>query len=258
MQDGQASRTARGVAAVRLHTERERAPGGDPEADDRLTARVAGGAAGDGPMSRYLAIRTRFFDRVLLRALDAGVRQVVIAAAGYDGRALRYAREGVRWFELDHPDTQRDKLAQLAALGIRTDHIHFVAADFTRDDVRGGLRAAGCDPSDRSLVLAEGIAVYLDAAVLERLLTDLRAVVGSGSRLAVSLSLQTDDRDRLLRRRAFDDRVAALGEPVRSRLTAEEAAALLEHAGWRIEAAASPAEQRARAAGLVIATATDR
>lgn len=207
-------------------------------------------------MSRYLAIRTRFFDRVLLRALDAGVGQVVIAAAGYDGRALRYAREGVRWFEVDHPDTQKDKLDQLGALRIRTDHIRFVAADFTRDDVRGGLLTAGCDAGARSLVLAEGIAVYLEAAVLERLLADLRAAVGPGSRLAVSLSLQTDDRDRLLRRRAFERRVAALGEPVRSRPTAEEAAALLERAGWWIEAAASPEEQRARTAGLVIATAT--
>lgn len=258
MQDGQASITARGVAAVRLHTERESAPGGDPEADDRLTARVAGGAPGDGPMSRYLAIRTRFFDRVVLRALDAGVRQVVIAAAGYDGRALRYARDGVRWFEVDHPDTQQDKLAQLTALGIRTDHIRFVAADFTRDDLRDGLLTAGCEASARSLVLAEGIAVYLEAAVLERMLADLRAAVGPGSRLAISLSLRTDDRERRLRRRAFERRVAALGEPVRSRLTAEEAAALLERAGWRIDEAVSPAEQRARTVGLVIAAATGR
>jgi methyltransferase (TIGR00027 family) len=257
MQDGQASRTARGVAAVRLRTERERAPGGDPEADDLLSARVAAGAAGEGPMSRYLMFRTRFFDHVLLRALDAGVRQVVIAAAGYDGRALRYAREGVRWFEVDHPDTQQDKLTQLTALGIRTDHIRFIAADFTRDEVREGLEAAGCT-SARTLVLAEGIAVYLEAAVLERLLTDLRAAVGPGSRVAVSLSLQTDDPERLLRRRAFERRVAALGEPVRSRLSTDGAAAMLDRAGWRIEASASPAARRARAAGLVIAAATDR
>ncbi len=98
-------------------------------------------------MSAHLAVRTRFFDRVLVRALDAGVRQVVIAAAGYDGRALRYVRQGVRWIELDHPDTQRDKLERIRALGIRAGHIRFVPADFTRDDVAAGLLAAGCDPA---------------------------------------------------------------------------------------------------------------
>src|SRR5204863_5794277 len=100
---------------------------------------------GDGPMVRYLAARTAFFDRVVVRALERGVRQVVIAAAGYDGRALRYAKDEVRWFEVDHPDTQADKRERLARLGLRGDEIAFVAADFAHDDVGDGLRAAGHD-----------------------------------------------------------------------------------------------------------------
>ena len=219
------------------------------------TADVAGAAAGTGPMSEYLAIRTRFFDRVVLRALDAGVRQVVIAAAGYDGRALRYHRGGVRWIELDHPDTQRDKLERIHALGIRAGHIRFVPADFTRDDVAAGLLDAGCDPAIPSVVLAEGIAVYLEPAVLEQLLRDLRSAVGPGSRLAISLSLQTDAPERLERRRAFRERVAALGEPVRSELTSASAGALLRRAGWRMGVPSSEPLRRAQAAGLVIAAA---
>src|SRR4051812_50213692 len=85
-------------------------------------------------MVRYLAARTAFFDRVVTAALERGVTQVVVAAAGYDGRALRYAKPGVRWFEVDHPDTQRDKRERLDPLGVGAEHIALVAAHFNVDD----------------------------------------------------------------------------------------------------------------------------
>jgi len=42
----------------------------------------------------------------------------VILGAGYDDRALRFRSPGVRFFELDHPDTQADKRLT-ASLAIR-------------------------------------------------------------------------------------------------------------------------------------------
>ena len=69
-------------------------------------------------MRDYLDARTRFFDRVVVGAIGRGVRQIVVGAAGYDGRAFRYAKPGVRWFEVDHPATQRDKQERLARLGL--------------------------------------------------------------------------------------------------------------------------------------------
>ncbi len=60
-------------------------------------------------MHEYLRARTAFFDQAVVDSIDSGVRQVVIGGAGYDGRALRYAKPGVRWFEVDHPSTQADK-----------------------------------------------------------------------------------------------------------------------------------------------------
>lgn len=84
-------------------------------------------------MHEYLRARTAFFDRAVVSALDAGAEQVVIGGAGYDGRALRYARPGVRWYELDHPATQADKLERLARLDLDTRHIRFASADFISD-----------------------------------------------------------------------------------------------------------------------------
>jgi O-methyltransferase involved in polyketide biosynthesis len=128
VKEGTASHTARSVAAHRLTYARIAAPTGDPSADDALARDVAGDRVPQpNRMHEYLRARTAFFDRAVLTALDAGLAQVVIGGVGYDGRALRYARPGVRWFELDHPATQADKRERLGRLNLATGSIRFVA-----------------------------------------------------------------------------------------------------------------------------------
>ena len=169
MKDGTASHTARSVAAHRLEYERVAADHGDPAADQALTADVAGGQEPTpGRMHEYLRARTAFFDPTVVNALDRGVRQVVIGGAGYDGRALRYARPGVAWFELDHPSTQADKVERVARLDLEYGHVRFIAADFTADPIAEPLLAAGLDPARPTLFLLEGVAVYLERPVVER------------------------------------------------------------------------------------------
>jgi O-methyltransferase involved in polyketide biosynthesis len=115
MDDGGPSVTARRVAAHRLGFSRGPAAYGVPAADEALAADVAAGqVAPANRMHDYLAARTSFFDRTVVSAIDRGVRQIVVGGGGaYDGRAFRYANPGVRWFEMDHPATQRDKLERL-------------------------------------------------------------------------------------------------------------------------------------------------
>ena len=66
--------------------------------------------------------------------------------------------------------------------------MRFVEADFTRDPVAVRLIAAGLDPGQVSLFLLEGVAVYLELTVIERVLRQFRQVAWPGSRLAVSVS----------------------------------------------------------------------
>jgi methyltransferase (TIGR00027 family) len=260
MEDGGPSQTARHVAAHRLDFTRVPADYGDPAADQALAVDVAAGR--QAPASRmhdYLAARTAFFDRAVTGALGRGVAQVVVGAAGYDGRAFRYAKPGVRWFEVDHPATQRDKLRRLGRLGIDASHVRFVEADFTRDPVAGRLRAAGLDPEAPSLFLLEGVAVYLEPAVLEDVLGQLRQVAAPGSSLAISVSLSRPRGDSA--RARFQATVAALGEPARSTFEAAEAEALLARTGWQLAAApgddrqAAVGRDRLRVAGLLLASA---
>ena len=255
---GQVSVTAQRVAAYRLTFDRIPARYGDPAADDALARDVAAAAeVAPGPMRDYLRARTRFFDGVVTRALGRGFAQIVTGAAGYDGRSLRYARPGLIWFEVDHPATQQDKRSRLDRLGIPSGHIRFVAADFSTDPVADRLLSAGLDPGRPSLFLLEGVAVYLEEAVLRTLLAQLRRVAAGGSSLALSLSVQGGSAQQAARRAAFQAAVAAVGEPARSAVTAADAAALLEPTGWR--AAEEPGTgSRAADAGFIVAEPAGR
>ncbi len=279
LRQGKPSATAQRVAAHRLTFERVATSYGDPEADVRLARDVAAGVApSTGRMHEYLRARTAFFDRVVVNALDDGMSQVVIGAAGYDGRAYRYAKPGVSWFELDHPSTQADKLARLARLGVQSGHVRFVGADFASDPLAERLLGAGLDPQSPSLFLLEGVAVYLELAVLARLLHQLGQMAARGSPLAMSVSLALHDP---VARARFYAAVASMGEPARSTLEPDEAAELMRQAGWvppagdsfttnggtSPDAAALLGEsstgeevtrqERQRRAGFLIATATD-
>src|SRR6266480_4642945 len=244
MEDGGPSQTARGVAAHRLDFTRVPADYGDPAADHALAVDVAAGRrAPANRMHDYLAARTAFFDRAVTGALGRGVAQVVVGAAGYDGRAFRYAKPGVRWFEVDHPATQRDKLRRLERLGIDAPRVRFVEADFTRDPVADRLRVAGLDPDTPSLFLLEGVAVYLEPAVLEDVLRQFRQVAAPGSSLAISVSLSRPRGDTA--RARFQATVAALGEPARSTFEAGQAEALLARTGWHLTADSGDGQQGA-------------
>ena len=249
VKDGNASETARSVAAHRLEYDRVAAGYGDPAADESLAADVAAGREPNrGRMHEYLRARTAFFDRAVVNSLDHGTAQVVIGGAGYDGRALRYAKPGVRWFELDHPATQADKIERVARLGAATGHIRFIPADFTADPIAEPLLAAGLDPARPTLFLLEGVAVYLEPRVVERVLAAFRAVAADGSALAISVSVATTTSQA---RSRFQERVAALGEPARSQFTHDQARDLVAATGWELAASS----ERQLTAGLLLARA---
>ncbi len=244
MLDGAPSRTAQHVAAYRLAFERLAAPFGDSESDERLARDVLAGLhfEPEERMAGYLRVRTSFFDRVVVNALDRGATQVAAIGAGYDGRALRYAKPRVRWFEVDHPVTQRDKRQRLQRLAIPTPDVTFVVADLVSDDVTAALIDAGFEPDAPSLLLCEGVAVYLDAAVLAGLLAQLRSVATAGTRLAMSGGIPGADparREKFAARAGLKDPVAFADAGVGTLLTA---------ARWRT----AELGERAQRAGMLV------
>ena len=64
------------------------------------------------PMIDSFAVRTRFFDEFFTAAMNSGIRQVVILAAGLDSRAYRLPwPHGTVIYEVDLPSAPRSQLA---------------------------------------------------------------------------------------------------------------------------------------------------
>jgi methyltransferase (TIGR00027 family) len=239
---------------------------GDSDGEARLNADLgAGSSDAPGPLFPYLAARTRFFDDVTVKAVDAGTVQVVIVGAGYDCRALRFRHRGVRFFELDHPATQHDKRERLDRLGVATADVTYVAIDLIEGDVDAALGAAGHDPAPGSLFVCEGLLLYLDVKVIERVLRGLRNRVGQDATLALSVGL--NDRvdapgavavgEVATRRAVLHRRLRRLGEPPRTTLRRDEWDALLTATGWVPDLAVDPhaLEPEALAGGALFMTA---
>jgi methyltransferase (TIGR00027 family) len=134
----------------------------------------------------FQAARTKYFDGYFAAAADAGVRQIVLLAAGLDSRAFRLPwPDGTVVYELDQGqvlDFKRDTLAELGAepTAVRRE----VAVDL-RDDWQGARKAAEFDPSRPSAWIAEGLLVYLPATAQEQLFAGIDALSAPGSRVAV-------------------------------------------------------------------------
>jgi methyltransferase (TIGR00027 family) len=137
----------------------------------------------------YQGARTRYFDAYFTKAAAAGVRQIVLLAAGLDSRAYRlHWPQGTTVFELDQPQVlefKRDVLNRQSARPAA--ERHEVAVDL-RDDWPGALHAAGFDASAPSAWIAEGLLVYLPAAAQDSLFTGIHGLASSGSWAAVEES----------------------------------------------------------------------
>ncbi len=243
MKPGEPSMTARRVAAHRIAFPRVEAPFGRPDDDQRLQESVAAGVSVDPTttMARYLRVRTAFMDRAAVDAIVGGTPQVVVVGAGYDGRALRYADPRMRWFELDHPDTQRDKRAWLEELHLADDAIGFAAADFLHDDVGAALATAGHDPSVPTCFLCEGVAAYLPLDVLAGLLVALRGVAAPGSTLEITISIEAPAGAETPTQGGLGRAVAAMGEELRSSLPRAHLTTWFADRGWSVRRAVDPA-----------------
>ena len=182
-----------------------------------------------------MAARTAFFDEQTLSAIDAGIHQVVLLGAGYDGRALRFAAPHVRFYEVDYPTTQADKQRRLRRIGAHVSAIRFVNADLSRDDLGERLRAAGFDGNARTLFTCEGLLPYLQWDANRHMLEGAARAAGPGSWLAVNFHVRPPTNALLskLARRGVDALLSVIGEPRRSEFGPGDPERLLAASRWR-------------------------
>lgn len=200
----------------------------------------------------YVGLRKRFVHDEALAALEEGVSQLLVVGAGMDTLSLRLAPRfpQVTFIEIDHPASQRAKLRAIKEIGGAPANLHFVAADLASPPPLDEVLAA-CDAwssSARSLVVTEGLLMFLPLDAVDRLAAAIHRATGPGSRWLLSHMLEREDGGIELGRFSAVMRAAmkCAHEPVLWAIRDEELAAFLAERGFRLEGPAERYDLRAR------------
>jgi methyltransferase (TIGR00027 family) len=246
MREGQASRTAVLVCMGRAvgHKSAQVPRFSDPTARELLPDDARGRLDRFDPAVRPRGLRARLYDGYLRNqsklmvartvAIDdavreAGAPQLVILGAGLDGRAWRMDElRDVVVFEVDHPDSQRDKRARVSRLTPASKDIRFVPVDFTRDSLDDALAKAGHDRARPTTWIWEGVVMYLTPGDIEKTLGIVARRSAPGSRLTVTYHAPTP------MRWVVGFVVSRLGEPLRSVFRPAAMGALLVKHGFAV------------------------
>jgi len=174
--------------------------------------------------SQLMVARTVSIDAAIR---NTAVTQVVILGAGLDGRAWRMpelARAVV--FEVDHPDSQRQKLQRVAPLTLEAREVRFVPVDFRHGNLAEALEAAGHSPDIPTAWIWEGVVMYLNRDEIETTLSIVEARSAPRSRLIVAYVQPA------LMLLLLVVIVRRLGEPIRTVLTPHQMRKLLARHGF--------------------------
>jgi methyltransferase (TIGR00027 family) len=225
MQEGKFSKTARRVAIRRAAHQLLDEP---RVLDDPLALRIIGAEAAAELRSNpkehhafsrafraFMAARSRYAEDELARAVAQGVRQYVVLGAGLDTFAYRNPHQGLRVFEVDHPDTQVWKREQLRAADIAIPKsLTFVPVDFERQTLVDGLAQSGFDMAAPAFFSWLGVTPYLTREACMATLTFIAKMpAGSGVVFDFAVDpvlLNAGQRQAL---EALSERVARYGEP---------------------------------------------
>src|SRR5215471_4533662 len=118
----------------------------------------------------HVVLRSRFTEDRLEQSLGRGIKQFVILGAGYDtffARQPRWAQE-LKIFEIDQPATQADKLARIAANGIKVpSNVTFGNVNFEVESVEAGLHRHGLNFNEPTLFSWLGVTMYLTESAID-------------------------------------------------------------------------------------------
>lgn len=239
-----ASRTAHNVAVMRAaHLVVDGEP---PVLNDTVAARLLGGdleaqirAHADDfqtpdmlGLRSYVVLRSRFAEDSLMDAVAEGVEQYVLLGAGVDTFAYRqppWARR-LTIIEVDHPASQAEKRAALAAAGIEIPpNVRFADVDFERETLSHGLARCGVDTAKRTFFSWLGVTQYLTRDAIE---ATLRTVLSFPKGSAVVSTFVQPNPDPASGAAKLAGGSASAGEPWISYFTPGELGAMLRSLGF--------------------------
>lgn len=188
-------------------------------ATGRALLRLAEFAMLPGIAAHY-AWRKRRVWRWVEAEVAAGARQLLVLGAGFDALGPRMAlrHPSLRVLEIDRPGTIAVRGPALQACGVSPPQLTQHAADLAAEGLSGALQRigpAGFSRAARTIVVAEGLLMYLPQTAVARLCRDLRTQLRAPVGIVAS-AMECDARSSpgfRRQRRWVDGWLARRGEP---------------------------------------------
>ena len=195
-------------------------------------------------MRAQVVVRSRYAEDVLASVRPAGARRYVVLAAGLDTFALRQREPRIDVVEIDHPATQRWKVALLAQRGVELPSgVTLLPIDFERQR----LEQVWVDADGPEVISWLGTTYYLTRDAIVDTLTTTARRTAPGSRLVLDFWREPPPIDPS-RPLFWGTRmaVALQQEPMRSFFDPDSIGRLAESTGWQVRETCRPADQNQR------------
>jgi methyltransferase (TIGR00027 family) len=120
-----------------------------------------------------LIVRTKLIDDLILQSITEGCDRVINLAAGLDTRPYRMKLpDNLTWIEVDHARVIEEKERVLGTERPAC-NLQRRPADLSDPAARASVLDEATGGSQRTLVISEGLVIYLDEDVVRALATDL-------------------------------------------------------------------------------------
>lgn len=113
------------------------------------------------------------------------IPQVVVLGVGLDPKPVYHSDGHQTWFGIDLKPALRDREKRFCVPGCVADNFIPVAGDMREQQWVQDLRAAGFDPSQPSVVIMEGLSMYLTPDVISNVFKHIEEITSPGSILWV-------------------------------------------------------------------------
>jgi methyltransferase (TIGR00027 family) len=145
------------------------------------------------PVYYYLVARTRYYDQVLKDAVYNGVKRIVNVGCGSDTRVYRFQKllrsKGVTVLECDLPEAIHVK-EHMAKRWRPSDYVEYLPLDLNDNAWPELKRWLGDRTAPKTLVMIEGVCVYVDESSFCRFLQLLAVKLPPGSHVCYDYKIR--------------------------------------------------------------------
>ena len=133
----------------------------------------------------HFVLRKRSIENYVRQAVEQNARQLIVIGAGFDTLSVRMAREfsDLQIIEIDHPATQAWKRTALENLTGGYSNVHLLPLDLTQQTMQQLLlNNEKYQSGANTVVVAEGLTMYLSSKEVREILSFIKETSASGSR----------------------------------------------------------------------------